>query len=172
MGVSPEPDHAADVLGDYAKSLIRYKAHQLCRRPDFSRSDEEDIVQELTAQVLRKAPLYDPGRGASPDTFADRVIDSAVKLLLRARASLKRSPDKPVKSLEREVVEADHSRQVSLGESIDQANATRRTGAVSENQFEAIDRADAVAHALASGRDSKRCAADSYRDPGSGTTGR
>ena len=79
------------VLTTYAQILIKTKARQLCRRSGFGRSDEEDLVQELTLRLLEKEHLYDPSRGATLDTFADRVITSAVQMILRDRRRLKRA---------------------------------------------------------------------------------
>lgn len=90
----------AAVLTAYARSLISYKARQLCRKPGFSRSDEEDLVQDLTLSLLRKADQYDPSRGASLDTFADRVVISQVKMMLRARRRHKRAAGFQAASLE------------------------------------------------------------------------
>ena len=76
--------HHGAVLTTYAQSLIRFKAKQLSRKPGFSRTDEEDVAQELTAYLLSRAHLFDPRR-ASADTFADRVIRTAKAMLLRDR---------------------------------------------------------------------------------------
>ncbi|MCW2901494.1 MAG: hypothetical protein JWO67_3759, partial [Streptosporangiaceae bacterium] len=88
MGPGPARDA---VLTAYAKSLIAFKAKQLCRKPGFSRSDEEDFVQDLTLALLEKRGRYDPSRGASPDTFANRVVISKVKMILRDRRRTKRA---------------------------------------------------------------------------------
>lgn len=88
------------VLTAYARSLIQFKANQLCRKPGFSRSDQEDLEQEFTLYLLSKAHLYDPNRGAKIDTFADRVVTSAVRILLRDRRRLKRAAGFHTRSLD------------------------------------------------------------------------
>lgn len=97
MGSAPTP---GAVLTAYARIVIKSKARQLCRRSGFSRSDEDDLVQELTLRLLEKEHLYDPTRGATLDTFADRVITSAVKMILRDRRRLKRAAGFTAVSLE------------------------------------------------------------------------
>ena len=47
------------ILTDYAKNLIRIKACQLSCRPEFSRSDRDDITQELWLHLLSKARLLE-----------------------------------------------------------------------------------------------------------------
>ena len=53
------------VLTDYATTLIRVKAWQLCRRTDFSSSEHDDITQELWLRLLTKAHYFDPQRQRS-----------------------------------------------------------------------------------------------------------
>jgi RNA polymerase sigma-70 factor, ECF subfamily len=127
MGTGPARDA---VLTAYAQSLIRFKAKQLSRKPGFSRSDEDDVAQELTAHLLARAHLFDPSR-ASANTFAARVIQSAIAMLLRDRRRLKRAAGFAAQSLERTFVEQDQG-MTSLREAIGALDLGRRTGADSE----------------------------------------
>ena len=70
------------VVSEYARTTIRVKAGQLVRQPGFSRSDLEDVEQELIVHLLSKAQQFDPDRG-SLNTFIFRVIDSGVAMLVR-----------------------------------------------------------------------------------------
>jgi len=131
------------VLTAYAKSLIKYKARQLTRKPEFSRSDEEDVAQELTVYLLTRAHLFDPNRALSK-TFADRVIKSAIAMMLRDRRRLKRAPgfsaqsieqtgarpDEPVDTLRDALTEADLRRR--LGTAVDDHNRSEAIAAVLE----------------------------------------
>lgn len=123
MGPAPTP---GAVLTAYARIVIKSKARQLCRRSGFSRSDEDDLVQELTLRLLEKEHLYDPARGATLDTFADRVITSAVKMILRDRQRLKRAAGFTAVSLESTTVIVD-GRPVYLTEAIGDADLERVT---------------------------------------------
>src|SRR5687768_10267714 len=98
MGPGPDRAHAA-VLTAFARSLIRIKANQLCRKPGFRACDRDDIAQDLTVAVLKKAHLYDPARGAAT-TFAARVIESTARQILRDRGRIKRAPGFYARSLE------------------------------------------------------------------------
>lgn len=135
MDSAPARDAA---LSAYAQSLIKFKARQLSRKPGFSRSDEEDVAQELTARLLAQAPLYDPKR-ASANTFAERVIKSAVAMLLRDRRRLKRAAGFTAQSLEQTYVAQDHG-IASLREMLRPSDLCRRTGAgeVDDRRAEAI----------------------------------
>ncbi len=115
------------VLTAYAQSLIRFKARQLTRGLGFSRSDEDDMAQELTAQLLARADLFDPSR-ASASTFADRVVRSAIATLLRDRRRQKRAAGFTARSLEQTSVAQDHE-SVSLRDTLELADLARRTGA-------------------------------------------
>ena len=56
------------IVTEYARTLIRVKAKQIVRRPGFSRSDQEDIEQDLVVHLLCQAERFDPERG-SLNTF-------------------------------------------------------------------------------------------------------
>lgn len=141
MGASP---HRDAILTNSARSLIQFKARQLTRRNGFSQSDEEDLVQELTLRLLQKAHLYDPSRGASINTFADRVVHSAVKMILRDRRRQKRAAGYTAVSLESSTVDVD-DRPVALGDLLSTTDQQRR--ALTEPHLSGDDR-DAVRHAI------------------------
>ncbi len=127
------------VLTAYASSLIRVKTRQLSRKPGFRRSDEDDLVQELTIALIEKSHLFDPTRGAA-STFADRVIRTKVAMLLRDRSRLKRAAGLRAQSLESGV---SHSDNTSLWDSLT-SNA---------NEWEAVEQGDlkvAIARAIES----------------------
>lgn len=122
MGPGPVPPGgrhaAADVLTPYVRSLIRHKARRLCPRPRFGPADREDVQQELTLALLRKAHLYDPSRGACIDTFADRVVTSAAGMIARHRKRLKRAAGLTAASLDGGTALVD-GRPVPLIEALD-----------------------------------------------------
>jgi DNA-directed RNA polymerase specialized sigma24 family protein len=120
MGTAPTP---GSILTRYAHIIIRTKAKQLCQHRGFSRCDEEDLVQELTLRLLQKEHLYDPARGASLETFADRVLDSAAKLILRERRRHKRAAGFHTRSLSTEVIQ--DRKPVLLGQVVSDADRHR-----------------------------------------------
>ncbi len=84
-----ETQHTS-VLNEYARKDIENKARRLIRRAGFSRSDREDLEQELTLRLLERSALYDPSR-ASLNTFVVCVIRSGVANILRQEATKKRA---------------------------------------------------------------------------------
>ena len=119
----------------------------MCRRPGFSPSDAEDLAQDLTAALLRKAHLYDPARGAAFDTFAGRVIVSAAKMILRDRRRLKRGAGFAAASLDTGTADV-RGRHVPLADLV--GDADRRTGRAAAGDPPAKDDdAEVVAAVLA-----------------------
>jgi len=145
MGVTPAP-HA--VLTAYARYLIQLKARQICHKPSFSRSDEEDLVQELTTRLLAKAHLYDPSRGASINTFVNRVVSSELKMILRERRQKKRAAGFTAKSLS-EAAAQPHGESVPLGDVISDADRERLTGFAPPHPRDRAELKEAIDHALA-----------------------
>lgn len=132
------------VLTDYAKNLIEFKARQLSQRRDFCRSDREEIQQELWLAVVGQADRFDPER-ASLDTFIDRVVNTAVAMILRDRERQVRANGFRTQSLD--VLAHDGSRQ-PLAAKITEEDLARRLGrerrdAVADRELE-----EAVAAAL------------------------
>ena len=128
-----------EVYSDYARTLIRLKARQLSRRADFSRSDEDDIAQDLTLHLLCQAEHFDPSR-ASLKTFTSHVVNSCVAMILRERSRQKRAPGNgvEVQSLET-MVDVPDEPPVALWATISVADIERRTGGTSKSDSEVHD---------------------------------
>jgi RNA polymerase sigma-70 factor (ECF subfamily) len=133
------------VLTDYARKLIRFKARQLCRLHSFCKSDEEDLQQELWLAVVNQAGKFDPAR-ASLDTFIDRVVNTAVAMILRDRQRQKRSNGFQTVSLD--VAPADGHGSEPLAAKVSQDDLARRIGTEPADEAERRETAEAVASAL------------------------
>ena len=68
---------------------IRVAAQGLVGRYGYTRSDLEDIVQDLALHVLERLGEYDPGRGAW-STFLKRVVRNKIGHLIEHRTFQKR----------------------------------------------------------------------------------
>lgn len=128
------------VFTAYAKRLIRFKSKQLSRLPGFTPSDEEEIAQELGLRLWRKAHLYDPNRGASWNTYANRVVSSESKMILRERGRKKRAGGFGLQSID--VPPATDARLPALSQILSEADRRRAIG--SPDQL-AIDEREALA---------------------------
>ena len=103
--MGPTPARAI-VCTDHAQSLIRIKARQLCRRHDFSASEQDDIQQELWLRLVARAHHFNPARGPL-NTFIERVVSSGVCTILRQRRRQQRLPWFQALSLEDTMLEID-----------------------------------------------------------------
>lgn len=136
----------AVVFDPFTSALIRIKARQLCRRSDFSRSDGEDLRQEMLTHLWNKSHLFDPSRG-NIEAFVTVVINSWIAMELRSRGRLKRRLDCSVMSLDTTLIEQDGD-AISLASVISSADLRRRTLASPLDPIEQIDLKDAIDHAL------------------------
>lgn len=143
MGVAQTQE---TVFTDYARSLIRVKARQLVRTPGFNNSDQHDLEQDLWLSLLSLADRFDPDR-ASLNTFVDRIVSMAVRMILRDRRRLKRAPGLLAQSLE-------HSTVISGGESVplrsgvSPTDLSRRTGGSPEERSARQEDAEALRFAM------------------------
>lgn len=134
----------------FTASLIKRKAAQLCRRTDFSRSDSEDLQQEMALYLLEKARLFDAERG-NLEAFVTTAINSWVAMHLRHRAREKRRDGFRAVSLEATMIEHDGEAD-TLGSVVSEADLRRRTrgsGASPLDMVNLRDEARAVLAALA-----------------------
>ena len=139
--------HGKDfVLTAYARNLIRLKAHQLRTRRDFRTSDPDDLQQELWLAVCERIDRFDPAK-ASLDTFIDRVVNTAVGVILRNRQRLKRNTGGPVVSLDDSG--NDPTRPNSMAHGLSPEHLVRRTGQEPRDPVAEQETAAAVEFALA-----------------------
>jgi RNA polymerase sigma-70 factor, ECF subfamily len=76
-------------IDQFTIHLIRRKACQLIRYSGFSRSDREDIEQELRLKLVKQLARYTPQRGHR-HAFVKAVVERHVASLLRDRRATKR----------------------------------------------------------------------------------
>jgi RNA polymerase sigma-70 factor (ECF subfamily) len=135
-----------EVLTDYARSLIRYKARQLSRRTGFTRFDCEDLEQDLWLSLLKQIDQFDPKR-ASLNTFIDRVVNSSAAMILRDRCRRKRSAGFQTQSLDRTHV-ANSDEPIPLRSVISADDLSRRTGAASADETTRQEDEEAITAAI------------------------
>lgn len=143
-------DHAQGkefIFTNYAKSLIKFKARQLSRRHDFQPAELEDLQQELWLALVKAAEQFDPAK-ASLDTFIDRVVNTAVAMLVRARQRCKRGNGFAVQSLDQELAPSSDTPE-PLAATVSADDLARRTGTKPADKAARREDAEAVEHALA-----------------------
>lgn len=76
-------------INEYERRLIRLKAWQLVGKYGFTRSDREDIEQDLALHVIEHMGQFDPKR-SSRSTFVDRIVNRRIISILRQRFAQRR----------------------------------------------------------------------------------
>jgi len=114
-------------IDEYAATLIRCKAQQLIRKPEFKGTDPEDLEQEMILDLLQRLPQYDSVR-AGRNTFTARVVEHKVATLLAFQHVPRRDAGGPVQSLREEVNDAKGGAGGKV-HSLDEEAGLRRIGA-------------------------------------------
>jgi len=135
------------VSDPFAVTFIRIKAKQLCRRTDVSRSDLEDLQQEMRQYLLEKAHLFDPERG-NVEAFVTNAINTWVAIFLRRQDREKRRDARRAASLERTQVECNGDVR-PLGETILEEEGRRRLQTDFRSDIELFELREDVQHVLA-----------------------
>ncbi len=139
--------HSHDVVLDpFTQSLISIKAAHLCRRSDFSRSDDEDLAQGMRVYILTKAHLFDPARGPL-EAFVTNAINTWIGMDLRFRGRDKRRGNITAVSLDTTQIECDGESD-TLHAVISDADLHRRTNGTSPSPIDQLELTEAVHHAF------------------------
>jgi len=72
-------------INEYAQKLIKRTARTLVGKAGLTKSDIEDIEQELTLELLKRLPKFDPARAAL-NTFITAVIRMHAAKILETRS--------------------------------------------------------------------------------------
>ena len=78
-----------DGIDDYAVRIIKHKARKLIGSKGFSKSDREDLEQEMIYDLLRRLPKYDSAK-AQLNTFIARVVENRISSIIEEREAGKR----------------------------------------------------------------------------------
>jgi len=135
------------VSDPFTVTFIRVKAHQLCRRSDFSRSDHDELQQGMRLYLLEKAHLFDPERG-NIEAFVTNALKTWVAMELRYRNRGKRSESYRAVSLERTPVECEGD-VTCLGAVLLEADGNRRTQVDPVSPVELFELHEAIDRAMA-----------------------
>ena len=102
MAVDPAPR----TLPDYAVQQIRIKARSMVGRMKLTKSDLPDLKQQLSMEVWRRLPKYDPSRG-DLQSFLYWVVEKAAASIIEHRTAAIRDPRRVACSLEGAVPSSD-----------------------------------------------------------------
>lgn len=112
-------------LDDHAATVISFKARQLVGRAGWTRSDREDIEQDLRLDLLRRLPRFNPARGTRR-SFVRHVVEKRVCTLLEGREAAMRDYRRHG-SLDEEIDDGNDGAE-SRGDTLDAAECLERLG--------------------------------------------
>jgi AraC-like DNA-binding protein len=137
-----EAVHAA-LTTDCITNLMKFKARQLLRRPEFHGVELEEVQQELALRVAQKAHLFDPKRGHVV-AFITVVVDTAAAMMCRSRGRLKHGPGLQPQSLEGSALLNDGEEMSLLDRLVEDDLHRHHGGRGSADPCARIDMADAL----------------------------
>ncbi|GIW85376.1 MAG TPA: sigma-70 family RNA polymerase sigma factor [Dehalococcoidia bacterium] len=144
----PHPHSSASPkqLDAFAARLIRRKARQLVGRAGFTRSDRDDIEQELALKLLKQLSAFDPGE-AHWHVFVTTVVERYAASLLRDKRAEKRDHRRAT-SLH-VLIETGDNGPVELAETVGRREQDARLGRDPRSDEERAQLAGDVADVLA-----------------------
>jgi len=131
-----DANHNPKELTDYAKETILHKARQLIGKAGFTQHDLDDLMQELTLDLLERLPKFDPNKAAHT-TFVARVIERKISKLIRHRKQWKRDYRRETNSLS-ESVETEFG-SVERAQTISQDEYDRNIGRHGRTEADRLD---------------------------------
>ncbi len=93
----------------YVRELIRNQARKLIGKCGFTRSDRDDIEQELTIHCWQQREKFDPDRGQW-STFVNRVAGNRIASIIEYRQAAKRDYRREAMSLNQFVCDGNGER--------------------------------------------------------------
>jgi len=124
-------------LDDYAVNLIRYKTRRLIGQAGYTRSDQEDIEQDLSLHLRQQLPKYNPRKGALK-TFINTVLDNKIRTMVATRTTSQFDFRQHGFSLD-ETIETETGDRVSRGEAIDSEGYLMVTGRINRRALDTLE---------------------------------
>jgi RNA polymerase sigma-70 factor (ECF subfamily) len=144
---SPSSEGDEPIIDQFTARLIRRKARQLVGRAGFSRSDREDIEQELRLKLVKHFSSYDSGQGHR-HAFVTAVVERHAANLLRDKQAEKRD-HRRVRSLNVVIADDEDEGPVELGDTISRRELDARLGRSTGDQHHlaelVLDTAEVIA---------------------------
>ncbi len=126
-----------DGVDQYDARIVRYWARRLVGQVGFTKSDCEDLEQDLLVDLYRRLADYDPTR-ARRSTFVARVVRNRALDIIAARKAACRDYRLCTCSLN-EVLEDDEGSAIERSGAFDLENYLHRTGRLSHPMEEQRD---------------------------------
>jgi len=124
-------------LDDYAVNLIRYKTRRLIGQAGFTRSDQEDIEQDLSLHLRQQLPKHNPRKGTLK-TFINTVLDNKIRTMVAARITSQLDVRQHDYSLD-ETIETEIGDKVSRAEAMDLEEYLMGVGYIGRRALDAVE---------------------------------
>ena len=124
-------------LDDYAVNLIRYKTRRLIGQAGYTKSDQEDIEQDLSLHLRQQLPKHNPRKGTLK-TFINTVLDNKIRTMVAARITSQLNVRQHDYSLD-ETIETEIGDKVSRAEAMDLEEYLMGVGYISRRALDAVE---------------------------------
>lgn len=139
-------DLGRELTKGYAGRRLRYRAFQLAGTCGFSRSDRDDLEQELRIAVMTSIPKFDPERGPW-NVFVFTVIERRILNYFDAKLVRQRMTEFEKDSLST-LVSLEDQAETTLSQLVLPDDQSRINGRTVRHHVEEIDRVHDVATIL------------------------
>lgn len=141
-----QPTNGFEALDDYSIGLIRYKTRRLIGQAGYTKSDQEDIEQDLSLHLRRQLPKYNPRKGTRK-TFVNTVLDNKIRTMVSGRLTSQFDFRQHDHSLD-EMIETSVGDMVPRGEAIDAEEYLMAVGRLNRRALDLVELRIDVRHAV------------------------
>lgn len=131
---------------DYARTFIKLRAVNLKEILGLSRSDIDDLRQDLTIHLIERMPLYDPEK-STPKGFIVMVLNNRIRTIIRLYRESMEALNLATLSLEEEFSD-DESQPIQRFETIDEEETLMNAGLIRHRTLDHVEMKADVARFL------------------------
>lgn len=124
-------------LDDYANTFIRLRAVKLKEMLNLSRSDIDDLRQDLTVYLIERLHLYDPKKSTRKG-FVAMVLNNRIRTIIRLHRESMEALKRDTLSLEEEFSDTDNQ-PIQRFETIDEEAALMNAGVIRRRALEYVE---------------------------------
>jgi hypothetical protein len=124
-------------IEDYVTNLIHFKARRLIGQAGYTRSDLEDIEQDLSIHIYQNLPKHDPCKGTIK-TFINHILDNKIRTMVSARHTALYDVRLHAASLD-EPASSEYEHRVPRAETIDSEDYQMNIGLINRPSYEMVE---------------------------------
>jgi len=122
---------------DYARTFIKLRAVKLKEILGLSRSDIDDLRQDLTIHLIERMPLFDPKK-STPKGFIVMVLNNRIRTIIRLYRESMEALNLATLSLEEEFSD-DESQPIQRFEAIDEEETLMNAGLIRRRMLDQVE---------------------------------